>query len=220
MEPPRLRNTLLVQTNVPATTVISPSTRSRASKQKPYSVIISGPHLWISTAAAKPRGTTTLRRSVGVLVCHCSVSLFWPFPSRLRNPASRSRHPTLSQPKPLFFAWAISWLNSTFHAVPYLTLPVVGEKPGRQAANQTKGGRKGSVVIGSSNSLSLLRKPTDQPRACLNLSPYPPQPNQPTNPLFCDLETATMAAAAAHDTPEEPQSDGSKLKTFIGILKK
>ncbi|KAK1451385.1 oxysterol-binding family protein [Colletotrichum melonis] len=29
-----------------------------------------------------------------------------------------------------------------------------------------------------------------------------------------------MAAAAAHDTPEEPQSDGSKLKTFIGILKK
>ncbi|OBR16114.1 Oxysterol-binding family protein [Colletotrichum higginsianum IMI 349063] len=28
-----------------------------------------------------------------------------------------------------------------------------------------------------------------------------------------------MAAAAAHDTPEEPQSDGSKLKTFIGILK-
>ncbi|GKT55699.1 oxysterol-binding family protein [Colletotrichum tofieldiae] len=29
-----------------------------------------------------------------------------------------------------------------------------------------------------------------------------------------------MAAAATHDTPEEPQSDGSKLKTFIGILKK
>lgn len=29
-----------------------------------------------------------------------------------------------------------------------------------------------------------------------------------------------MAPAATHDAPEETQSDGSKLKTFIGILKK
>lgn len=166
-------------------------------------IYLSSPELCISPTAFTQRDISDRQRSQRDIVARASPT------SSINKQQHHHQQAPLTLPYPLP---ALAVLGPP---------PYLAAKPlffCRDWVRKSASKRRSNVVI-----VSVTQKKA--PRRSQGVSSnLPIQPND-SLPTFAQEKqlrptTNTMASKAQLDAPEEPQSDGSKLKTFIGILKK